>query len=546
MIPGRVYSLLYGMLGAVFLVLLVACANVANLLLGRAANHTREIGIRVALGASRAAVIRQSLIESAIIALAGAVVGTALAQGGIVAFNRALISLADDRPFWIDIRLHLPVLVFVLALTLIVSLISGLLPAIHASRVDISTILKDESHAASSMRIGRLSRAIVVGELALSTMLLLAAGFMTKSIMQLRRLDPRFAAEAVVTTRVSLTTTDTLAQRRAFETVEHDLDSQSGLDGAYLGNDLPGTGWRGARFALEGRTYPRGRDYPFAQTLAVSPGFFRTFGVPILRGRAILPSDRQGSERVAVVSEAFARRNFPAVDPLGRRISIAERPDKPEWLTIVGVIPSLYSLGRVSADGDHFPPEVITPFWQEHSWPSASIALRGPASVANATTVRKVIAEYDPNLPVYATQSMHDVLNKPVWPVRVFGTLFGVFGLASLMLAAIGLYAVMAFWVSRRVREMGIRMALGATAGTLVRLICRQGGTQIIIGMAIGLLAGAAFVRGLSLLLFEVKPNDMAVFVTVGSVLGGCALLACVIPAIRATRVDPLVALRSD
>ncbi|HKW49515.1 MAG TPA: ABC transporter permease [Gemmatimonadaceae bacterium] len=544
--PARVYSLLYGMLTAVFLVLLIACANVANLLLGRASNRTREIGIRVALGASRTAVIRQALIESAVIALTAAAVGTLLAQAGIIAFNRALVTFADDQPFWMDIRLHIPVLAFVLALAIVASIASGLLPAIHSARVDISTILKDESHAASSFRIGRLSRAIVVGELALSTMMLLAAGFMTKSIVQLRRLDPRFTSEAVVTARTSLTTTDTLRQRQFFETVERDLTAQSGLDGVYLGSDLPGAGWRGERIAIEGHSYVRERDYPFAQSLAVSPGFFHAFNVPVLRGRAILSSDRSEWQRVAVVSEAFARRNFPGADPLGRRIRIVADSNTTEWLTIVGVIPSLYALGRVSADGDHFPPEVLTSFWQQHRLTSASIALRGPATVANAVTVRKVISALDPDLPVYATASMYDVLNKPVWPVRVFGTLFVIFGVVALLLSAIGLYAVMAFSVDRRAREMGIRMALGATAGGVIRMVCRQGTKQIVVGMSIGLLMGAVFVRALGLLLFEVRPNDPAVFGVVASVLGLAALLACLIPAVRATRVDPLVALRSE
>ena len=544
--PSRAYSLLYAMLGAVFLVLLIACANVANLLLGRTVSRTREIGIRLALGASRTAVIRQSLIESGIIAFFAALAGSALAQGGVVAFNRALIALEADRPFWMDIRLHIPVLVFVMLVALVASIASGLLPAMHSARLDINAILKDESHAASSLRVGRLSRVIVVGELALSTMMLLAAGFMTKSISELRRLEPGFASATVATARVSLTGTDTLRQHLFLEAVARDLSSLPGLDGIYIGNDLPGTGWRGARIAIEGRVYARERDYPLAQSLAVGPGFFSAFDVPVLRGRAILPTDRGGSPLVAVVSESFARRNFAGVDPIGRRLMIREQVGKPEWLTIVGVMPTLYALGMVSANGDHFPPEVLTAFWQQHRFSTASIALRGAAGIANVTSVRKVVAALDPDVPVYAAASMDVVLSRPTWPLRVFGTLFVIFGFTSLMLAAIGLYAVMAFSVSRRAREMGIRMALGATAGAVIRLVCRQGATQIVIGMSIGLLFGAVFVRAVRMLLFEVQPNDPSVFAFVAVVLGLAAFVACLIPAIRATRVDPLTALRTD
>ena len=544
-IPGRVYALLYAMLGAVFLVLLVACANVANLLLDRAANRAREIGIRVALGASRTAIVRQSLVESCLLALLAAIIGTGLAQVGIVTFNRAMIAIEADRPFWTDIRLHPLVLLFVLGAAALASIASGLLPAIHAARLDINTILKDESHAASSMRVGRLSRTIVVGEIALSSAMLLAAGFMTKSIAQLRSLQPRFTSANVFTARVSLATGDTLQQRRFFTALEHDLSSTPGLGGVYLGSDVPGTGWRGGRITIEGRSYARPQDHPFTRWLAVSPGFFETFGVTVLRGRAIQPADRAGSEQVAVVSEAFARRNFGNADAIGKRIAIGDAPAK-DWMTIVGVVPNLYAANPVTASDNHFPAEVLTAFWQQHGLGSASVALRGPSATANATTLRAAVLALDPDVPVYGALSMDDVLQKPTWPVRVFGTMFVIFGIASLVLAAIGLYAVMAFSVSRRVREMGIRMALGATSAHVIRMICWQGTRQLLIGMSLGLLIGGSFVNLVRMLLFEVQPSDPTVFALVVGVLGGTAFLASILPAVRATRVDPLVALRSE
>jgi len=546
-LPARVYSLLYAMLGAVLLVLLVACANVANLLLDRAVGRTREIGIRTALGASRLAVIRQSLVESSILALLAAVVGTGIAQAGIVMFNRAF---TDNPPFWIDIRLHPPVLLFVLALAIVASLASGLLPAMQSARLDISAILKDESHAASALRVGRLSRTIVAVEIALSSAMLLVAGFMTKSIVQVRAVAPRFASADVFTARVSLTSTDTLRQRQFFETLEHNLATVPGLSGAYLGNGLPGTGWRGGMrggpLAVEGRAYARPQDYPRARSLAVSPGFFQAFGVAVLRGRAILASDRAESQPVAVVSDAFAQRYFPGAEPIGQRIRFREGGSEGEWMTIVGVMPTLYAASIVSASEDHWPPEVLTAFWQEQRLSSANIALRGSASVASAAILRKVVVALDPEAPVYATATMDELLARSNWSVHLFGTMFVIFGIVALVLAAIGLYAMMAFSVSRRVREMGIRMALGATSADVIRVVCRQGATQILIGMSLGLLAGAALVRLVRAMLFEVQPNDPVVFALVAGVLGTVALVACIIPAIGATRVDPVIALRTE
>jgi predicted permease len=538
-VPTRVYSLLYAMLGAVFLVLLVACANVANLLLDRAAGRTREIGIRTALGASRLAVIRQSLVESSILAGLAAVVGTGIAQAGIVLFNRAMVD--TEPPFWMDMRLHPPVLLFVLFLAVVASLASGLLPAIQSARLDISTILKDESHAASSRRVGRLSRTIVGIQIALSSAMLLAAGLMTKSIVKLRTIDPGFATADVYTARVSLTSRDTVRQRRFFETMERELAALRDVTGVYLGSELPGSGWSGDQVEVEGRVYTREQDRPSTRLLAVNPGFFSTFGIRMLRGRPIVAEDRQGSPHVAVVSESFARRHFAATDPIGRRVRLGGPDSEREWLTIVGVMPTLYAASM----RDPWPAEVLTAFWQEERWLSASVAVRGFAGVA-AAPIRKIVAALDSEVPVYAAASMDDVLARPMWFVHVFGTMFVIFGLASLILAAIGLYAVMALSVSRRVREMGIRMALGATAGDVIRMICRQGARQIVLGMSIGLVAGSAVVRLARAVLFDVQPDDPVVFAFVAVVLGAAALVACIIPAIGATRVDPVIALRTE
>jgi putative ABC transport system permease protein len=361
---------------------------------------------------------------------------------------------------------------------------------------------------------------------------------MTKSIVQMRALNPHFTSTDVFTARASIVSSDSLARRRFFESLEQKLAMVPGLQGISLSSDLPGTGWRNSPVAIDGRAYARARDYPFTRSLSVSPGFFATFGVAPSSGRAIGAADRWSALPVAVISESFARRQFRGEEPIGKRIRLGEPPSangtgpQNDWLTIVGVIPTLYAASVTSATGNHFPPEVLTALWQQPSISAVSIALRGPASVANAATLRSITAAINPDV--------------PMWPVRVFGSMFVIFGIVSLVLAAIGLYAVMAFSVTRRTREMGIRMALGATSRHVVAMICRQGATQIFIGMSLGFVAGAGLVRLMTMLLFEVKPSDPAVFMIVGGVLAVTAFMACFIPALAATRLDPVVALRTD
>ena len=538
--PKRVYTLLYSMLGAVILVLLVACANVTNLLLDRTLRRSREIGIRTALGATRLAVVRQSFVESAILAALAAIVGTGLAHIGIILFNGAFPAV--ERRFWMDIRLHPAVLMFVVTMAVLATLVSGLLPAIQSTRLDVGSILKDESHSTSSLRVGRLSRLIVAFELALSSALLVGAGFLTKSVVKLRNVEPGFVTANVFTARLTASPADSMKQRAFFESVDRELSSLSGVDGAYLGSGLPGSGMSGDRFAIEGRTYHTPRDYGRTRVLAVSPGFFTTFGVHVLNGRAINAEDRLGSPGVAVVNEAFVRATFRGGDAVGRRIRLGGADSKKDWITIVGVIPTLYT---ASID-DPYPPAVITPLWQEPRLTSVALALRGPADVASAAAVRKVIASLDPEVPIYATSTMSEELRLPMWPLQLFGNLFIVFGIVSLVLATIGLYAVMAFSASRRVRELGIRMALGASSRDVIRLVTRQGARQIVVGVTIGVLIGTGFVRLIRAVLFDVQPSDPWVFALVVCVLGSSAFLACLAPALRAGRVDPVIALRSE
>lgn len=540
---SQIYALLYAMFGAVALVFLVACTNVANLLLARAAQRTKEVSVRVALGASRGAIARQFLVEALVLSVVSAAVGAVFAQAGIVAFRAAI---ADTQwPFWVDIRLHPQLFMFIALAALVACVVSGLLPAITASRSDITDLMKDQSLGSSSRRSGRLGRGLVVFELALSSALLVVAALAAKSVLNLRSLEPGFRTRDVMTGRVTLRIRDGEQQRAFFDRMEVELAHLPGAASVSVSTSLPGSGWGEGVAAVEGSTYARSNDWPAVRRLAVNPGFFETFGVTVSRGRAIGPEDRMGSTPVAVVNQRFVDENFRGSDPIGRRIDLHPGDSVPSWVTIVGVMPTLYAADPAS-QLDPWPAELVTAFDQApHA--SASVAIRtigDPSSVAQP--LRALVASLDPDLPVYALTRMSDVLAQSRWYIHVFGGLFMVFGVVALALASIGLYAVLAFSVSLREREMGIRMALGAGVGDVVRLIIADGVLQLAIGAFIGVTLGIGTARLARTVLFGVQPNDPALVGVVIATLAVVGFAACIIPALRATKADPVRSLRSE
>ena len=535
-------QLLYPMLGAVFFVLLIACANVANLLLDRAAHRTKEIGIRSALGASRAAVVRQFLIEALVLATGGALFGTAVAYGGISVFNRYLADA--EVPSFIDIRLHPPVLMFVVAIAALAALFSGAIPAIQSSRADINEVLKDESRGSSSLHMGRMSRALVVFEIALSCGLLVASGLMIKSVTTLKNMDPGFRTANIFTARIGFpaTYTDTLMQARFYDQLRERLGGLPGVQSVAITSSLPGVGDNGGSMQVEGVTYATDNEVPNGRWLAVSPGFFGTFEIKASRGRVLDASDRAGGNPVIVVNQAFADKYFPGADPLGRRIRQGGLTTKLPWMTVVGVVPTAYS-------GDTQEPRAAAYYapLPQHHQPFISMAVRTAGAPMSLTKpVRDAVTQLDPDVPIYRVYSMDQALARPTWFIRVFGTMFMIFGAIALFLASMGLYAVMSFSVSRRTREVGIRMALGAQAGQVVRLIFRQGAWQLGLGLVVGLVLAAFLARFTSIILFQVNPRDPVIFGGVVVVLTVVGIVACLIPARRATRVDPLTALRAE
>jgi putative ABC transport system permease protein len=544
MLGEEVRLLLGTMLGAVSLVLLIACANVANLLLGRAVHRSKELGIRAALGASRAAVIRQLLAEALLLAAAGGALGAGLAYAGVAMFNRAIEGTFP--PFWLDFKVDTPILLFVLALVLGSTFLSGFLPALQASRADVNEVLKDESRGSSGFKIGRVSRALVMLEIALSCGLLAPAGLMIMSVVNLRQLDLGFSQD-LFTARIGLPEqqypSDT-ARRRFYEQLEPSLAAVPGVTAAGLVSNLPASGsWR-PRFAIDGVAYAKPEDHPRAARVIVTPGFFDVVGARAVEGRLVTAADRESTVPVAIVNQSFARKYFKdGESPVGRRIRVSEGGDTTaRWMTVVGVVRDLYA-GWVD---NKEPAGFYVPFAQHPAGFMSVIASTRGAPSAITPQVRAAVGALDPDLPLFDVGTLRAEIASETWAFRVFGSLFMAFGFTALFLAAVGLYAVMAFSVRRRTREVGVRMALGARPGDVLRLIVRQGFVQIAIGMAFGLLLAYGLGRLLTSFLFGVTPHDPTVFAGVTFALVTAGLVACLLPARRASRVDPMVALRSD
>jgi len=538
-------GLLYTMLAAVSLVLLIACANVANLLLARAAQRTREVGVRTALGASRWRVITQLVVEALALALVAAALGAAIAWVGIALFERAIAP--TDPPFFLVFRVDGPILLFIVGAAVASAMIAGGIPALKASGMDVNAVLKDESRGSSSLSIGRLSKVLVIGEVAMSVGLLVAAGLMTKSITTLRDYDYGFETDGLFTTRLGLFEAefpDTTARRAFYLELERRVREVPGVRHASLGTLLPGLGGGQTPIAVDGRTYTQARDYPFARSGVVGTGYFETVGVPLIEGRDFNDFDDASGVPVAIVNRSFAATHFPGESPLGRRFRSGRAESQEPWLTVVGVAPDLFMEGIGNNEGD--PAGFYVPI-QQSDGQFMSVLARGPAEpLSLAEAMREAVISVHPDTPVYFTATLTERIAENTWFYNVFGTLFVVFGVAALFLAAVGLYGVMAFSVARRTAEVGIRMALGASVGQVLSLVVRQGMQQIAAGLVLGL--GLAFLisRALQTALFQVSPNDPMVFVSIAALLTVTGLVASLVPARRATRADPASALRYD
>jgi putative ABC transport system permease protein len=535
--------------GAVAFVLLIACANVANLLLSRGAARQREIAVRIALGAGRARVLRQLLTESVLLALAGGTAGVLLGAWGL----RALIAAVPDNLARVDvIRIDSQALLFTATLTLVTGLIFGLAPALQASRPDLNETLKEGGRSGSKgTRAHRIRSTLVVAQVALSLVLLVGAGLMLRSFAELQRSSPGIDPTGVIAANVTLPGAKyqpESARRLFFRRVIDRLETAPGVQsiGAVLPLPLSLNGWQ-TSFAVEGHPTPQVGRYPVNDIARISPNYFRTMSIRLLRGRTFAWSDDENAPPVAIIDETFANTWFANQDPIGKRIMINAGHPPPNgppraWSTIVGVVNHVKNYGIDQESRV----EVYVPFLQSPAF-SLSFVVKGSADVTTLTqNMRQAVSEADPTLPIFAVRTMDEYLERTLTSKRLMMLVLALFAFVALTLAAVGIYGVMSYAVAQRTSEIGIRMALGAHPRDVLRLVVGQGLVLTCAGLVLGVAAALALTRLMTTLLFGVSATDVVTFSGVAALLAAVALTASWIPARRASRVDPLIALRYE
>lgn len=534
------------MQGATLLVLLIAIANVANLLMARATLRTREAAVRSALGASRFRIVLPFFAETLVLAAIGAAIGMVIAYVGVMIFDHATADVG--KPYYMAFRLDWPTMLFTVLLSGFAAVVAGLAPAVTVLRTDISTTLKAEGRGGSGVLGNRLTKVLVTAEIALSCALLIGAGLMTRSIVNFRNFAFPFNTEHVLTARIGLFETDypnEQSRRNFLRELELRLAAVPGAQATSIAPNLP-LNTNGSRVAIEGATYESEQDYPETRAAIVNTGFFETFGVPMLSGRNFGDGDVMGSQPVAIVNQSFVQRFFDGRNPIGARFAErAGRDSLAPWLTIVGVVPDLRMEGFGSSDNSSW--GFYVPLNQRDvRFVSVAVRTAGTDPMAMLPDVRSVVSSLDPNLPLYNVLSMKEVVDKAGWFYKVFGALFIVFGAAALFMATVGLYGVLSFSVSRRTREVGIRMALGASPGNVIRMIVREGARQVGLGLAFGLVLAFFLTKAIAFVMFEVVPRDAPVLMVVVLTITTVGILASLIPARRAIRTEPVVALRAE
>jgi len=542
---GEIKIIFTAMLGAVGFVLLIACANVANLQLGRAVSRMREISIRVALGAGRWRIIRQLLVESLILSVAGGLIGWMIAIWGIRTFDNAVIP--NGKPQSLDFSMDVRALIYLGVISIGTGLLFGLAPALRLSRLDVNTALKDGGRGSSGGGRGKyLSGLLVVVEMALAVVLLAGAGLMIRSFLNAYRSDLGFRNDNILTMWIQLPNANYLNPDRQlafFDRLKTRIDALPGVEIATVTSNMPLTGSWDFPYEIEGEPQPDARRRPQVDAVITTPDYFRVMGDQILAGRDFTPADGLPSSLTVLVNRQFAKSVFRDENPLGRRLRIYKKDIAQPWLTVVGVVPNLPYNNQSRAKRD---PTIYIPYRLETT-SSMSIAARTsvpPSTLKQA--FRREVQAIDDGLPVQNLRTMDEQLEQRNWPYRVFGSLFAIFAVIALALASVGLYAVIAHSVSQRTQEIGVRMALGATSSNVMRLVFSQGMTQLAIGLVIGIAAALGVTKVLNSLLVDVSPSDPLTFVVTALVLTVAAAGGCLIPARRAMRVDPIEALRHE
>jgi putative ABC transport system permease protein len=533
------------LLCAVFFVLLIASVNVANLLLARSTEREREMAVRTALGAGRLLLIRQALTESSLLALVGAALGWLLAQWGV----DLIVALSPENlPRFDEISVDRRVLVFTLLMTCFSGLVFGLAPALQSSQVDLNATLKEGGRSgAEGFRRNRLRKLFIVSEFALALLLLVGAGLMIRGFLRLRRVNPGFTPDRVLTAQIVLPQSRYREaarvgafQRQLLQRVQALPGVQAASVSMSLPPDLP---IMRNPFADEGQPPSPGQSFPLDEQLLVSPDYFRTLGIQQRAGRAFTDADDANAPQVVIINEALARQYFPNQDPVGKRLQTGDYSPTGPWLTIVGVVADV----KYSGLNEAAQPALYTPFQQNLWWRSMYLAVKAvgdPLGLVNS--VRNEVWALDRDLPVSQIKTMDQLMSEAVAESRAYTLLLGALGAVALLLAAVGIYGVMAYAVTQRTHEIGVRLALGAQSGAVLRLVVGAGMKLALLGMAIGLLAAFALTRLMSRLLFGVSATDPVTFALIALLLMGVALLACYLPARRAMKVDPMIALRCE
>ncbi|HEV2828799.1 MAG TPA: ABC transporter permease [Pyrinomonadaceae bacterium] len=542
---GETGPMLLMLFGAVGFVLLIACANVANLLLASAATRQREMAIRTALGASRLRVMQQLLTESLLLALAGGAIGLLLALWGVAAMTRLL---PRDFPRLGEIALDWRVLGFTLLASVLTGILFGFAPALQISKTDVQESLKESGRGASgSLRHHRLRSLLIVGEVALSVVLLVGAGLLFRSFLQLQSVNTGFSPQQVLTLQLSPAGSKYTRDADYIAFYDQVIQRASDIPGVQaVGaiNTLPLDKGPFAGFRIEGRPPQTIDKWPGANYRTVSTDYFRTMNIPLVQGRAFTDRDTETAPLVIIINEALARRDFPNENPLGKKIGLGNNDAKgqPVWWEIVGVAADVRSIELREPPMPEFYLSAL-----QDSFRNMFVVVRTsvePTSVA--ASVRQIAAEVDKSAAVSDVKTMETIVNEAVTQPRFNFFLLGLFSGIALLLSAAGIYGVTAYSVTQRTHEFGIRMALGAQVGDVLRMILKQGMLLISIGIAVGLVASFALTRLLRTLLYGVSVTDPGTFVVITLLLMFVALLACYLPARRATKVDPLTALRYE
>jgi putative ABC transport system permease protein len=548
---GPIRIVFLALMGAVGFVLLIACANVANLLLSRSARRSREIAVRIALGASRARVIRQLLVESTLLAFLGGALGLLLSQVGVRLFDMAVADVG--KPYWIKFTMDTTVFAFLVAVCFATGILFGIVPALQVSKTNLNDILKESGRGNAGGRRARwLASSMVIAELALTIVLLAGAGLMIRSFMKLYSMDIGVDTSHMLTMRLSLPEKKypTPEQRRLFyDALLPRLSAVPGIAAASITSAPPAAGAGSRQMEIAGRAPADAKKLPDVTTMFVSDTYFDTLGVTMRQGRALRETDGDPGSEGVVVNARFASQYFPGEDVIGKRIRLkpgGRGPDAQEqkpWLTIVGVAPTVRQRNVQDVD-----PDAVAYLSYRLEPPNGTaILIRSQGEPGSLTSaVREAVQATDPDQPVFGVQTMDQLFAQTRWPYRVFGSMFTIFAIIALVLASVGIYAVTAYSVTQRTQEIGVRMALGAQASQVSWLILRQGLVQLAIGLTIGTAGALAATPVLRALLVQIKPSDPVTLAGIGLVFTTVTICACLIPARRATRLDPLKALRID